>query len=150
MSLNEEEPYKLSQKDNDDTETSTKQSKAILNDCLLFFKCSVRFNVCSPGPLYTRPGRFQTGMKLELIVSMHVYLRPIWKSQIFWYIPFVCHCCCFTALCRVCVNSLKCTCVCIHSVLDSSRSDSQLGPAGAMTSDRFGHFWSSCKHLLYK
>ena len=36
MSQNEEEPYKLlSQKDNDDTETCTKQRKAILNDYFL-------------------------------------------------------------------------------------------------------------------
>ena len=38
-------------------------------------------------------------------------------------------------------TGLKCICVYIHPALDSSRSeDSQLGPAGGMTSDRSEHF----------
>ena len=38
-------------------------------------------------------------------------------------------------------TGLKCICVHIHLALDSSRSeDSQLGPAGGMTSDRSEHF----------
>ncbi len=44
-------------------------------------------------------------------------------------------------------TGLKCICVHIHPALGSSRSeDSQLGPAGEMTSDRSKHF-SSRSHV---
>ncbi len=42
---------------------------------------------------------------------------------------------------RAAETGLKCICVHIHPALDSFRSeDSQLGPAGGITSDRPGHF----------
>ncbi len=44
-------------------------------------------------------------------------------------------------------TGLKCICVHIHPALDSFRSeDSQLGPAGGMTSERSEHF-SSRSHV---
>ncbi len=53
---------------------------------------------------------------------------------------------------RATETGLKCICVHIHSALDSSRSeDSQLGPAGGMTSDRSEHFSSrSHVNIYYK
>ena len=49
-------------------------------------------------------------------------------------------------------TGLKFICVHIHPALDSSRSeDSQLGPAGGMTSDRSEHFPSrSHVNIYYK
>ena len=45
---------------------------------------------------------------------------------------------------------LKCICVHMHPILDSSRSeDGQLGPAGGMTSDRSEHFLSQSHVNIY-
>ncbi len=47
-------------------------------------------------------------------------------------------------------TGLKCICVHIHPALDSSRSeDSQLGPAGGITSDRSEHFPSRSHVNIY-
>ena len=100
------------------------------------------------GSVYMRPGRCQTGMKFE-IVSMFTRDRydnhksfdlfPLPAIVVFFYIALSSMCCSEAE--NAAETGMKCICVYIHPALDSSRpEDSQVGPAGGMTSDRSEHF----------
>ncbi len=99
------------------------------------------------GPVCMRPERRQTGMKIE-IVSMFTWDRyENHKSFVlFSCLPLLFFYSSLSSMrCseaeRPTETSLKCICVHIHPALDSSRSeDSQLGPAGGMTSNRSENF----------
>ena len=83
----------------------------------------------------------------------HVYMRPVTKiTYLLIYSP-ACHCCFlqrFAEAKSATETGLKFICVHIHPALDSSRSeDSQLGPAGGMTSDRSEHFLFRSHVFIY-
>ncbi len=93
--------------------------------------------------------------------NLHVHMRPRYENHIsfdsFPCLPLLFfHSDLSSMRCseaeRATETGLRCICVHIHPALDWSRSeDSELGPAGGMTSDRSEHFSSrSDVNIYYK